>query len=106
MVVFVGRGSREIRVSREVFSSERQRIVCCAELEMMTVALLQGGLAFPLEENVIFRIVEGALDDGRMIVLGDDDRLVALWLCPIVGIVRMFSRRIGEPKGNGRPPVF
>ena len=109
LVVFVGRGSRVIRgirVIREVFCSEGQHVVCCAELEVMTVALLQGGLAFPLEQYIIISVVEGALDDGRMIVLGDDDRLVALRLCPVVGIVRMFSRRIGEPKGNSRSPVF
>ena len=41
-----------------------------------------------------------------MVILGDDNRLVALRFGPVVGIVRMFSRRIGEPKGNSRSPVF
>ena len=54
---------REIRVVREVFCGEGQHVVCCAELEVMAVALLQGGLAFPLEQYIIFSIVEGALDD-------------------------------------------
>ena len=64
---------RGIRAIREVFNSEGQHVVGGAELEVMTVALLQGGLAFPLEEYVIFSVVEGALDDGRMVVLGDDN---------------------------------
>jgi hypothetical protein len=66
LVVFVGRGIRVIRgvrVIREVFCGEGQHVVCCAELEVMAVALLQGGLAFPLEQYIIFSIVEGALDD-------------------------------------------
>ena len=62
-------------------------------------------MAFPLKEYVVFGIIECSLDDGRMVVLGDDDRLVALWFRPVVGIVGVFSCRIGEPEGNGCPPV-
>ena len=41
-----------------------------------------------------------------MVVLGDDDRLMARGLCPVVGIVGVFSSGIREAEGNNGPLVF
>ena len=41
-----------------------------------------------------------------MIVLGNDDRLVLLRLCPVIGIVRVFPCRVRESKAYCRFVVF
>jgi hypothetical protein len=73
---------------------------------MMTVALLQGRLTFPLKEDVVLVVVDCSLDDSRMVVLENDGRLVTFWLRPVVGIVGVFTGRIGKPKGDCCPSVY
>ena len=73
---------------------------------MVAVADLKGSLPFPLYANIILGAVEGALDEGGMGVLCNDGRLVALWPCPVVGIVSMFSCGVGETKCNCGALVF
>ena len=41
-----------------------------------------------------------------MVILGDDDRLMALGLVPVVGIIGMFAGRVGETQGYRSPLVF
>jgi hypothetical protein len=115
LVVFVGRDIRDIRAVREIrvvreireiFCGESENIIRCAEFKMVTVALLKDGRSLPLQEDIVFSIIDGPLNDGRMVVLGGDDRLVAFGFCPVVGIVGVVSCRIGEPKGDCCPSVF
>ena len=68
--------------------------------------LRESGIALPLQQHVVVCLVECPLDERRMAVLTDDDRLVSLWLCPVVAIVGVLARRVGEPEGDGGPLVF
>ena len=63
---------------------------------MVAVALLERSITSPGEHDVVFRGVEGALDDGRVVVLGDNDRPVTFGLAPVVGIIGMFASRVGK----------
>ena len=63
---------------------------------MMAVARLQDGMARPGEQDIVYGGIEDTLDEGRVVVLGDDCRLMAIGLIPIVGIIGMFASGVGE----------
>ena len=69
-------------------------------------ALLKGGGAFPLEEDVVAGGVEGALDEGGVGVGGDELRGVERGLGPVVGIVGMTACGVGEAQGDSSALVL
>ena len=59
LVVFEG---RDLWTGREILCGKGQDIIGCGKLKVVAVALLEGGVAFPLKENVVSGVVEGSLD--------------------------------------------
>ena len=61
LVVFERRG---LGSGRKVLCGKGQDIVNGGEFKVVTVALLKGGVAFPLKEDVVSGVIEGSLDKG------------------------------------------
>ena len=62
----------------------------------MTVAFRQGGVAFPLQGEVIACGVELVLNDGSVGMVADDAAGMAFGLRPIGGSVGVLACRVGE----------
>ena len=113
LVVFKARGDRTVAVGRligewrdrDVLSRECEDVVSGGENEVVTVAFCDGCIAFPLHHYLVFRVVKRPLDDGRVVILRENDRLVKRGLRPVIAVVGMLPGRVGEPKGHGSPPV-
>ena len=90
----------------QVFDSESEDVVGRSKFERVGPALAQSGLSFPLKKNVVGGGVERPAYQGAMVVVGDDLRLMALGLTPVVGVVGMSPCRIREPKRERGTPVL